>query len=172
MVLGSAGMIGIVLMLHFGLFHLLSCAWRAAGVDARPIMNQPLASTSVAEFWGRRWNSAFHDLAHRFVFRPLNLRIGPRAAIIAGFLFSGLVHEVVISVPAGAGYGLPTLFFLIQAFAMLFERSHYGKALGLGTGWRGWLFTMMLLALPAYGLFHPPFVRKVIVPFMQALGAA
>jgi hypothetical protein len=170
--LGWAGMVGIVLMLHFGLFHLLSCVWRTVGVDARPIMNRPLASTSVSAFWGRRWNAGFHDFAYPFVYQPLKRRMGPRAAIIAGFLFSGLVHEIVISVPAGAGYGLPTLFFGIQASALLFERSKCGKALGLGTGWRGWLFTMTVLALPAYGLFHPPFVRTVVVPFMRAFRAA
>ena len=82
------------------------------------------------------------------------------------------MHEIVISVPVGAGYGLPTLFFGIQASAWLFERSQHGKALGLGTGWRGWLFTMTVVVLPAYGLFHPPFVRTVIVPFMRAVRAA
>ena len=29
---GWCGMIGLVMMLHFGIFHLLSLAWRAAGV--------------------------------------------------------------------------------------------------------------------------------------------
>jgi hypothetical protein len=47
-------MIGIVTTLHFGLFHLIACAWRTAGVDAQSLMNRPLASGSVSEFWGRR----------------------------------------------------------------------------------------------------------------------
>lgn len=168
---GWVGMIGLVLMLHFGLFHLLSCAWRAAGVNARPLMNRPLASQSVSEFWGRRWNTAFRDLTHRFFFRPLNSRLGPRRALLAGFVFSGLIHDLVISVPAGGGYGWPTLFFGVQAAAIFAERSHAGRAAGLGRGWRGWLFAVLVLALPAYGLFHPPFVVNIIVPFMRALGA-
>jgi hypothetical protein len=169
--LGWIGMAGLILMLHFGSFHLLSCAWRAIGVEARPLMNDPLASVRVSEFWGKRWNTAFRDLTHRFLFRPLTDKLGPRWAILAGFVFSGLVHDLVISVPANGGYGGPTLFFVVQAVALLGERSRLGQAVGLGHGWRGRLFTIIVLALPAYRLFHPPFVENIIVPFMRALGA-
>lgn len=168
---GWIGMVGLVLMLHFGAFHLLSCAWRSAGIDARPIMNHPLVSVSVSEFWGRRWNTAFRDFTHRFLFRPLSSWLGPRRAIVAGFVFSGIIHDLVISVPSGGGYGWPTLFFGTQAAAIFVERSRAGLAIGLGRGLRGRLFTMLTLTLPAYGLFHPPFVRNIILPFMQALGA-
>src|SRR5262249_3022444 len=138
---GWVGMVGSILILHFGTFHLLSCAWRSAGVAARPLMNRPLAATGVADFWGKRWNTAFRDLTHRFLFRPLTGLLGPRGAVLAGFLFSGVVHDLVISVPAGGGYGGPTLFFCVQAGALLAERSPLGKRLGLGRGWRGRLFT-------------------------------
>jgi hypothetical protein len=40
---GWIGMIGIALMLHFGVFHVLSCAWRWLGVDARRLMNHHLS---------------------------------------------------------------------------------------------------------------------------------
>jgi hypothetical protein len=169
--LGWAGMIGLVMMLHFGAFHLLSCFWRAIGIEARPLMNSPLASVSVSEFWGKRWNTAFRDLTHRFLFRPLIAKLGPRWALWIGFVISGLVHDLVISIPAGGGYGWPTLFFVIQGSALLIERTRVGQTVGLGQGWRGGLFTELVLLIPAYKLFHPPFVRNVIVPFMKALGA-
>jgi hypothetical protein len=169
--LGWIGMVGIAMCLHFGLFHLLSCAWRRAGVEARPLMNWPLASVRISDYWGRRWNTAFRDLTHRFLFRPLTRRLGTRAALLAGFLLSGLVHDAVISIPAGGGYGGPTLFFLLQPVGMLAERSRLGRRLGVGTGVRGWLFTMAFLLLPARQLFHTPFVTRVIVPFMHAIGA-
>jgi Membrane bound O-acyl transferase family len=170
--LGWAGMIGLILMLHFGSFHLLSCAWRAAGVDAKPLMRRPLAAQSLSEFWGRRWNTAFRDLTHKFLFRPLAAGLGPRWALVAGFVFSGVVHDLVISLPARGGYGGPTLFFSLQGAGLLAERTRLGRAWGLGRGGRGWLFAMLALALPVGMLFHPPFVRRVFVPFMRVLGAA
>ncbi len=168
---GWVGMIGIVLALHFGAFHLLSCAWRSIGVEAAPPMDWPLAATGVSDFWGKRWNRAFRDLTHRFLFRPLVARVGARGAVAAGFLFSGLIHEVVISLPAAAGYGGPTLFFAIQGAALLFERSSIGRRIGLGHGLRGWLFTAVALLAPVGLLFHPPFVLGVVVPFLHAIGA-
>ena len=168
---GWVGMIGIVLLLHFGLFHLLSCFWRSIGVDARPLMNRPVTSVSVSEFWGRRWNTAFRDFAHRFLFRPLTAWCGPRWGLLAGFLFSGVVHDLVISIPARGGYGGPTAYFAMQGWAMAVERSAWGRRVGLGKGWTGRGFTILVLMGPVCLLFHRPFVQRVIVPFMRAIGA-
>lgn len=169
---GWIGMIGIVFTLHFGAFHLLSCFWRSRGVEARPLMDWPVAAGSVSEFWGRRWNRAFRDLAHRFLFQPLGRRFGHRTGLFAGFLFSGLMHDAVISLPARGGYGGPTAFFLIQAAGMLAERSRFGRRIGLGRGLRGRLFAGAVVVLPLPLLFHPPFVTRVVVPFLEFLGAA
>jgi hypothetical protein len=168
---GWVGMVGVALCLHFGSFQLLSCGWRHAGVRARPLMNKPLVSESLSEFWGRRWNTAFRDLTHRFLFRPLTRRIGVRAGLAGGFVFSGLVHDLVISWPAAGGYGGPTLFFAIQGVGMLIERSEFGHGVGLGRGARGWLFSMLVILLPAPLLFHRPFVEGVMLPFMRFMGA-
>jgi D-alanyl-lipoteichoic acid acyltransferase DltB (MBOAT superfamily) len=167
---GWIGMVGVVLLLHFGTFHLLSCAWRAAGIDAVPLMDRPLASRSVGEFWGRRWNRAFRDLTHRFLFRPLCSRLGMRWGLWLAFLASGLIHELVVSLPARGGWGGPTAFFLLQALALSIERSRSGQALLAGQ-LAGHLFTLSVLALPAVILMHPPFVVRVMLPFFAAIGA-
>lgn len=168
---GWVGMIGCIFLLHFGLFHLLALAWRRAGIDAVPIMRAPVLAVSLAEFWGKRWNLAFHQLAQELAFRPLRRRWGAPAATLCVFALSGLVHEAVISLPAHGGYGLPTLYFLIQGFGLLWERSRWGRWLGIGSGCRGWIWTFACTAAPVALLFHPLFITNVILPFLRAIGA-
>jgi predicted DCC family thiol-disulfide oxidoreductase YuxK len=168
---GWLGMVGLVFVLHFGTFHLLSLGWRSIGVNAMPVMENPLRSSSLAEFWGRRWNTAFHELASRFTFRPLRPAVGRAGATMLVFLASGLIHELVISIPANGGYGLPTGYFVLQGLGVAGERTRLGRRLGLGRGWRGWLFTVVVAAGPAFWLFSPRFVRNVILPMLAVIGA-
>jgi alginate O-acetyltransferase complex protein AlgI len=133
-------------------------------------MNRPAAATSLTEFWGCRWNRAFRDLAHRFIFHPVARRWGATAALWASFAVSGLAHELIISVPAGGGYGLPTAYFLLQAFGIMVERRVF-KSLPVEQRVPRWLLTHAFTALPAFFLFHPPFVERVMTPFFHAIGA-
>lgn len=165
---GWVGMWGIVFILHFGVFDLLSSCWRRLGIDAAPIMDWPIAARRLAEFWGQRWNRAFRDLTHRFLFRPFARRAGFAATVMISFLASGLIHDLVISVPAGGGYGLPTLYFLIQGVGILGERSRGGRAL---RGVRGRLYCAAIVLLPTPLLFHPPLIYGVMLPFLHALGS-
>ena len=165
------GLLGLVFLLHFGLFHFLALVLRRIGINARPIMRAPILATSLADFWGRRWNAAFHKLAHTFAFLPLRRSIGTGGATLAVFFISGLFHEAVISLPAGGGYGLPTVYFLIQGLGLLFERTKTGRRLGLGFGLRGWIFTAACTVGPAVWLFHPLFINNVILPFLRVIGA-
>jgi hypothetical protein len=167
---GWVAMVGLVLLLHFGAFELVAGFWQRQGFRATPLMLQPIRSASLAEFWGRRWNTAFRDLTRRHLFGPLLRRTGGAGALWISFLASGLVHDLVISYPAGGGHGGPTLFFLLQAAGMSAERSALGKRVGLGTGGRGRAFTLLCLVVPLPLLFHTPFVEDVIVPFMNAVG--
>ena len=168
---GWCGMIGLIFILHFGAFHLLALAWRARGVAAEPIMRAPAASTSLSAFWGERWNRGFNQLAHDLLFRTTYRRIGVAGAMLLVFLASGLVHDLVISVPAGALYGLPTAYFLVQGIGVLIERSRLGRRAGLNRGAAGWLFMAIFTAGPAYWLFHVPFINAVMNPFLRVIGA-
>jgi hypothetical protein len=148
---------GIGLLVHFGLCDVLAGFWRMRGVPVGRLFINPLASTTLGEFWGRRWNLAFHAVAKEVVFRPAARRWGPAAGILLTFVFSGVLHEVLLSVPAGGGYGLPFVYFLLQGFLVLAERR-----------WeiRGRVWTLFWLLAPAPLLFHPWFLRVFILPLI------
>jgi hypothetical protein len=165
---GWTGMLGLILLLHFGTFQIVALFWQSLGVNASPIMSAPLRAQSLSEFWGKRWNLGFRKLAHNLIFVPASKYLPVGSATLLVFLVSGLIHDLVISVPAQAGYGLPTGYFLIQGSGVILERSKLGRHFGLGGGVRGWLFMALVAVGPVFWLFHPPFVLRVIVPFMKA----
>jgi alginate O-acetyltransferase complex protein AlgI len=83
------------------------------------------------------------------------------------FVLSGLIHELVITVPAGAGYGLPTLYFTLQGLGLMLER----KVAAPVSAWLTRLFAWALVLLPIAALFPPIFVERVMVPFFHILHA-
>lgn len=167
---GWMAMIGIIFVLHFGSFGILAASYQKFGIDAQPIMDFPALSCSLSEFWGKRWNLAFRDLTHKFLFRPLARYFNGQVAMFIGFFVSGLIHELAITIPAGGGYGGPTAYFLIQALGLAAERSKFGSTLGLRRGWAGRLFAMLVLVTPVTLLFPEIFIVNVILPFIEAIG--
>lgn len=168
---GWIGMFGLIMLLHFGSFQILALIWRRFGIEAVPVMSNPLRSESLSRFWGQRWNVGFRQLGYDLVFGPLHGTLGVRFAGLLVFVVSGLIHDLVISVPACGGYGLPTAYFVLQGLGVAFERSSIGKRVGLRQGVRGWLYMATLTAAPVVWLFHPAFVLCVMIPFMKAVHA-
>lgn len=142
---------GIGLLVHFGLCDVLCGLWRQAGVPVDRLFVNPAASRTLAEFWGRRWNLAFHAVVKVRIFRPAARRWGAGAGIAASFLFSGLLHDLLLSVPAGGGWGLPTLYFALQGAGVLARVE-------------GRVLTLAWVLLPAPLLFHPWFLQALILP--------
>lgn len=156
---------GLSLILHFGIFNVVAGAWRLAGVNARPLFRSPLRSRSLTEFWGRRWNLAFSEMTALALYRPLVPRLGRSAATVIAFVGSGLLHELAISLPVKAGFGLPSLYFGLQGALMLVERALERAGRPVDTSpWigRAWTFGWLVLPLPI--LFHRPFLAGVVWP--------
>ena len=105
------------------------------------------------------------------MFAPVRRLSGAIPAMLAVFAASGLIHELVITLPARGGFGGPTAYFLIQAAAILVERTRLARRVGLSRGPRGWAFTAVVTVAPLPLLFPPVFVERVILPFMLAIGA-
>lgn len=143
-----ATIVGIVLILHFGLFHFLSLVWRSAGFDAKPLMNFPILATSLGDFWGNRWNTAFRDLSQPLFKRLAKISIS--VATFAVFALSGILHELVMTVPVGSGYGGPFLYFMIQYAGVLAERKF---------PIRGRVFTTLVIILPLPLLLTKGFIN-------------
>lgn len=158
------GMAAIVFLLHFGGFRLVAAGFRQWGVEARPIMDFPLIASSLSDFWGNRWNRGFNVPARRYLLLPLFRRWGAVAATMTVFAVSGLLHELVISVPAGDGYGLPLAYFLIQGAGVLGERRLRSPLVKR-------FFALAVVLLPIGLLFHSPFIHNVMLPFLETVGA-
>lgn len=149
--------VGIGFLVHLGLLDALAGFWRLRGVPVERLFVNPVAARSLGEFWGRRWNLAFTAVARDRIFKPVARRWGAGWGTMATFAFSGLLHDLLISVPAGGGYGLPTLYFLLQGGLVLAERR-----------WRieGRAWALFWLAAPVPLLFHPPFLGAIIRPLV------
>jgi alginate O-acetyltransferase complex protein AlgI len=156
---------GLSLVLHFGFCDLLAGAWRMGGVACDELFREPWRSQNLSEFWARRWNLAFSQMTAIAVYRPLADRYGRGAALMAGFVVSGLLHEMAISVPVRAGYGLPLLYFVIHGVLVLIEREmeRRGRRVSNRVG-RTWAFVWLVGPLPL--LFHRPFLSHVVWPLI------
>ncbi len=156
---------GLSLMLHFGLCNVLAGVWRLRGVACDELFREPWRSRNLSDFWARRWNLAFSQMTTIAVYRPVAERWGRAAAMMAGFVVSGLLHEMAISVPVRAGFGLPLLYFVIHGVLVLIEREfeRTGRRIPVPAS-RTWAFVWLVGPLPL--LFHRPFLAGVIWPLI------
>jgi alginate O-acetyltransferase complex protein AlgI len=156
---------GLSLIVHFGLFDVLAGAWRLRGVACDELFRAPWRSKNLGDFWSRRWNLAFSQMTSIAVYRPLAGRWGRGAALMAGFVVSGLLHEMAISFPVKAGYGLPLLYFVIHGALALVEREleRTGRRIPVAAT-RTWAFVWLVGPLPL--LFHRHFLAGVVWPLI------
>ncbi|KAI3866045.1 hypothetical protein MKX03_024744 [Papaver bracteatum] len=74
------------------------------GLELEPQFNQPFLSTSLQDFWGKRWNLMVTGILRPTVYQPVQsifMRIvGKRCAkliaLLATFVVSGLMHELIV----------------------------------------------------------------------------
>ena len=96
------------------------------GGTTEPAFGNPLlASRSLREAWGERWNRPVHTLLKRSVYEPARRSLGlpPLSAALLTFAASGLLHEYNFSIHNHAGYepGAACLFFVAMGALMLAE---------------------------------------------------
>ena len=160
---------GISFILHFGILNLSAAGWRFMGVDASELFRSPYKSKSLKEFWGKRWNVAFSEMTALIAYRPLKGTVGMEKAIVLSFLLSGVLHEIAISFPVKSGYGLPMLYFAIQAIGMHLEANWAIVKNIVKHRILSHIWVMVLLIAPMPLLFHKDFVLKVLQPIRDGL---
>ena len=162
-------LVGLSFVLHFGILNISTAFWRYWGVDVRELFRAPYKSQSIKEFWGKRWNLAFSEMTAIIAYKPLKRKLGNYGAIVAAFLFSGILHEIAISLPVMAGFGLPLVYFILHSLAMYLEEKMYWVKKALTLPYLPRLWTMAWLILPLPLLFHHHFVGKVVFPLRELL---
>ena len=158
-------LVGFSLILHFGLLGISAGAWRLSGVNTYVLFRSPAKALSLTEFWSKRWNIAFSEMTSVAVFRPLKNKAGSAVALMAAFAFSGLLHELALSVPVNNGYGLPLLYFITQGAMVLVEKALISqKILFLQHQVLARVWTLFWVIVPMPLLFHPHFIKEVVWP--------
>jgi alginate O-acetyltransferase complex protein AlgI len=115
------------------------------------LFDAPWRASTAAGFWRDRWNRGFAEMTAIAVQRPLARRFGDRRALLASFAWSGVLHEVALSLPVRAGFGLPTLYFVVQGLFVLWQGERRSRAA-----------TLAAIVLPLPLVFHPWFLAGVL----------
>ncbi|KAH6795885.1 hypothetical protein C2S51_036871 [Perilla frutescens var. frutescens] len=139
-------------------------------VELEPQFNEPYMATSLQDFWGRRWNLMVSNILHPTVYRPvrsIGARYVPRKwapvpAVLATFVVSGLMHELIFY---NIGRLRPTgemfCFFLLHGASVSSEivvkKLCEGK-FSLPRIVSGAL-TLAYVIYTSFWLFFPPFLR-------------
>jgi hypothetical protein len=157
LVLNYASLICVLLIVHLGLMEVIADLLRLLGFSPSSLFDRPFLATSLRDFWSARWNLAFVDMNRIFLLKPLHGKLPAGLLVFSIFAVSGLLHELGISYAAGAGWGLPLLYFVIQGTGMELEKR-----------WKLPRFLVWLwVLLPVPLLFTPAFVDL----FLGGLGA-
>ncbi|XP_062179884.1 probable long-chain-alcohol O-fatty-acyltransferase 5 [Phragmites australis] len=137
---------------------LVSAALLGASLERQ--FSAPLAVASLSDFWGRQWNLMAVDLLRASAYEPVRARWGRDAGVLAAFLMSGLLHELL--------YWYMTLqwpngemlrFFILHGVFQIAER--WARAAGL---WRppkaaAYLLVSGFMVVTISEMFFGPFVR-------------
>jgi hypothetical protein len=106
----------VVIMQSFG--QVLYGKWRLRGFRVTPLVDNILLSRTPADFW-RRWSWPMHLWLYRYVYKPAGGKRHFVRAVLAVFLVSGLLHELLVYSAIGRVTGHQTMYFMISGLGVL-----------------------------------------------------
>lgn len=140
-------------------------------VELFPPSDEPYLSTSLQDFWGRRWNLMITDILRHTVYKPtrvflsnyMGLKWATIPAVMAAFLVSGLMHELIFYYLTRVTPSWEVMFFfMLHGLCVMLEvylKDSLGRKVGLY-----WIITGPLtigfVMGSGYWWFLPPLVRN------------
>ncbi|XP_038903324.1 acyl-CoA--sterol O-acyltransferase 1-like [Benincasa hispida] len=100
------------------------------GIELEPQFRDPYYSTSLQDFWGRRWNLMATNILQPTVYKPtvkiaskvIGRMWAPLPAVMATFLVSAMMHELIFYYLGRMKPNWePTWFFVIHGIALTVE---------------------------------------------------
>ena len=155
---------------ELGLTLLKSMLTIVLGCDLEPVFDEPYLSTSLQDFWGRRWNPVVSSILRSGIYSPLRGRSKSKSGlskfigVSTAFLASGLFHELIFFYTSGheTPSGGVTLFYVLNgvctATEIVVKRSEFGKR------WTvrpvvSWMLTMTFMVVTSGWLYFPQMIR-------------
>ncbi|KAI3850530.1 hypothetical protein MKX03_003966 [Papaver bracteatum] len=130
-------------------------------LKTEPVFNEPYISTSLQDFWGRRWNLMVSNILRIAVYQPVR-KWGQLPALIATFVVSGVMHEIIFFYLMRVNPTWEvTSFFVLHGFCVGLENKV--KKL-VGGRWRlppivSRTLTIGFVLLTSFWLFFPPLIK-------------
>lgn len=120
----------IYFLLEIILAVVAALARSVVGLELEPQFNDPLRSTSLQDFWGRRWNLMVTSILRPTVYEPtlkvavnfVGPKWAPLPAVLGTFVVSGLMHELILFYMGRLGPTfMMTWFFLLHGMCLMVE---------------------------------------------------
>ncbi|KAF8124321.1 hypothetical protein EV363DRAFT_1354174 [Boletus edulis] len=113
-----------------------------------PLFDSPWLSTSLAEFWGRRWHQIMREILVTLAMQPFSYLFGPLGGVFGAFLYSGISHDMELRSFGRNEHSVVVIgFWVMNGVGVVLERvwtNTTGRRVG---GVWGWVWTFGWLAL-------------------------
>ncbi|XP_057249810.1 long-chain-alcohol O-fatty-acyltransferase-like [Beta vulgaris subsp. vulgaris] len=143
------------------------------GLELESPSDEPYLSSSLQNFWGNRWNRMISDILRHTVYKPVKSMVvyfvghtwAPMPGVLAAFVVSGLMHELVYYyVTRVSPTWEVTLFFVLHGVCVILEMV---VKKGLGQKWRlHWAIsgplTIGFVMVTSHWLFFPQLLRNQV----------
>ncbi|KIM57008.1 hypothetical protein SCLCIDRAFT_51832, partial [Scleroderma citrinum Foug A] len=90
-----------------------------------PLFDDPWRSTSLGDFWGKRWHQLLRDYVVSLGSQPLMACLTKLSAlsVLAAFFVSGILHDISFRSMRKGGEPVQMIFFVMQGVGVVLERA-------------------------------------------------